>query len=154
MRRSPLRHLMPPSIALLAVGTLAISACDPVTDVRGHVPTPGTMEKLEVGTQSRDDVLRLLGSPSTVASFDNNVWYYISQRQEQVAFFEPKMSEQKVTAIYFGDNDRIREIKVFGPDDGKDPGMVDRKTPTAGKELTILEQIFGNVGRFGAPKGK
>ncbi|TWT09700.1 outer membrane protein assembly factor BamE [Reyranella sp. CPCC 100927] len=154
MRRTPLYRVLSPSVAILAAGALVVAACDPITDVRGHVPTPGTMEKLEVGTQSRDDVLRLLGSPSTVASFDNNVWYYISQRQEAVAFFEPKMAEQKVTAIYFGDNDRIREIKVFGPDDAKDPGMVGRKTPTAGKELTILEQIFGNVGRFAAPKGK
>ena len=27
--------------------------------------------------------------------------------------------------------------------------VVDRKTPTRGKELTILEQLLGNVGRFG-----
>jgi outer membrane protein assembly factor BamE (lipoprotein component of BamABCDE complex) len=110
------------------------------------------MEKLEVGTQSREDVLRLLGSPSTVASFNDETWYYISQRQEYVAFLSPSISEQKVTAIHFGENGRIKEIKTFGPADAKDPGMVDRKTPTSGKELTVLDQIFGNVGRFAAPK--
>ncbi|HEX2892035.1 outer membrane protein assembly factor BamE [Vineibacter terrae] len=154
MRRIPLRRLLPPSIALLSVSTLVIGACDPIVDVRGHVPTPGSLEKLEVGTQSRDDVERLLGSPSTKSTFalGNDTWYYISQRQESLAFFEPKIAEQKVTAIAFGENGRIKSIKTYGLQDAKDVTMVDRKTPTAGKELTVLEQIFGNVGRFGAPK--
>jgi outer membrane protein assembly factor BamE (lipoprotein component of BamABCDE complex) len=151
MRSPRVFRPLPFSIALL--GALATGACDPLVDVHGHVPTPGSMSKLEVGTQSREDVLRLLGSPSTRASFNDEVWYYISQRQESVAFLEPKIVEQKVTAIYFGENGRIREIKTFGPEDGKDPGMVARKTPTVGKELTVLEQIFGNVGRFATPKG-
>ena len=30
--------------------------------------------------------------------------------------------------------------------------MVSRITPTAGKELTVLEQIMGNVGRFSGPR--
>lgn len=152
MRRSPLARLMPPSIAFATLCGLIVGACDPIVNVRGHVPTPGTMEKLEVGTQSREDVLRLLGSPSTVASFSDETWYYISQRQEYTAFFNPSVTEQKVTAVYFGDNGRIKEIKTFGPADAKDPGMVARTTPTSGKELTVLEQIFGNVGRFAAPK--
>ena len=33
-------------------------------------------------TQSREDVLRLIGTPSAVATFNPNVWYYISARQE------------------------------------------------------------------------
>jgi outer membrane protein assembly factor BamE (lipoprotein component of BamABCDE complex) len=57
-----------------------------------------------------------------------------------------------VTAIYFGENGRIKEIKTFSGQDAKDPGMVDRKTPTSGKELTVLDQVFGNIGRFAAPK--
>ena len=152
MRRFSIRRLLPPSLALAGLGALVVGACDPIVDQRGHAPTPGAMEKLEVGTQSRDDVLRLLGSPSTISAFGDEVWYYISQRQESVAFLEPKISEQKVTAISFGENGRVKEVKTYGLQDAKDAGMVARKTPTVGKELTVLEQVFGNIGRFGAPK--
>lgn len=136
----------------MAVGALALGGCDPIVDVRGHVPQPGVVEKLEVGSQSRDDVLRLMGSPSAVASFNDDTWYYVTQRQEAMAFFEPKVAEQKVIAIRFDDNGRVKEIKNYTLKDAKVVDMVDRKTPTAGKELTVLEQIFGNVGRFNAPK--
>lgn len=146
------RRLLPPSIALVSMAALVVGACDPVTDVRGHAPTPGAMEKLEVGTQTREDVLRLIGSPSSIANFGDDTWYYISQRQEAMAFFQPKITEQKVTAITFGDNGRIKEIKTYDKQDAKDPGMVGRQTPTVGKELTVLEQIFGNIGRFGGGK--
>jgi outer membrane protein assembly factor BamE (lipoprotein component of BamABCDE complex) len=154
MRRPSVRKLLPPSIVLASLAALMVGACDPITDVRGHAPTPGAMEKLEVGSQTREDVLRLIGSPSSIANFGDDTWYYISQRQEAVAFFQPKTTEQKVTAISFGDNGRIKEIKTFDRADAKDPGMVPRATPTVGKELTVLEQIFGNIGRFGGAGSK
>lgn len=145
-------HVASLAIALSALTAIGLAACSPIVDVRGHTPTPGTMEKLEVGSQSRDDVLRLLGSPSTVSNFGDGIWYYIHQRQESMAFLEPRIAEQRVTAISFGDNGRIQEIKTYDLKDAKNPGMVSRTTPTVGKELTLLEQVMGNVGRFSTPK--
>ena len=55
-------------------------------------------------------------------------------------------------AVSFGGDGRVREIKQYELKDGKEVDMVARKTPTAGKELTIVEQILGNVGKFTAPK--
>jgi outer membrane protein assembly factor BamE (lipoprotein component of BamABCDE complex) len=128
------------------------AACDPVTDVRGHVPTPGSMEKIEVASQSRQDVIRLLGSPSTVSTFNDKTWYYIRQKQTQFAFMGIDTVEQSVTAITFNDEGRIASVKSYELKDGKEVDMVDRKTPTSGKELTVLDQLLGNVGRFSTPK--
>src|SRR5207248_3386694 len=66
----------------LAVAAILLAACDNTADLRGFAPTPGSVDKLEVGTQSREDVQRLVGSPSSVATFNPNVWYYISEKQE------------------------------------------------------------------------
>lgn len=137
--------------ATLTVALLA-SACGQIVDQRGHQPVPGTIEKLEVGSQGRDDVLRLMGSPSTIATFGDEIWYYISSRNESTAFLAPRVVEQKVVAISFDGGGRVREIKQYELKDGKEVDMVARKTPTSGKELTIVEQILGNVGKFSAPK--
>ena len=85
------------TVPFVLVGALAlplISACDSIIDQRGFAATPGSVEKLDVGSQSREDVVRLIGSPSTVGTFNPNVWYYISQKQETWAFLKPTMLEQ------------------------------------------------------------
>ena len=75
MRRTVSLALVPPSRLLLPPATTS-------SDLRGFSPSPGAVDKLEVKTQSREDVQRLIGTPSSVATFNPNVWYYISARQE------------------------------------------------------------------------
>lgn len=136
------------TVPLLLV--LALGGCDNIVDQHGFAATPGSVEKLEVGTQSRDDVTRLIGSPSSVGTFNPNVWYYITQKQESLAFFKPEITEQKIIQLTFNDSGRLQNIKNYDLADGEKITMVSRITPTAGKELTVLEQILGNVGRFSA----
>jgi outer membrane protein assembly factor BamE (lipoprotein component of BamABCDE complex) len=134
--------------ALLAPLLVALPGCDPNFNQRGFAPTPGSVEKLEVGTQSREDVIRLVGSPSAVSTFNPNIWYYISETQESFAFLKPVISEQKVIQVTFNDSGRIAGIKNYDLKDAENIAMVQRITPTSGKELTALEQILGNVGKF------
>jgi len=131
---------------------LALQGCDSIIDYRGFAPTPGSVEKLEVGTQSREDVIRLIGTPTAVATFNPNVWYYITQTQDTYAFFKPSITEQKVMQLNFDDAGRLKAIKNYDMKDADDITMVSRVTPTAGKELTILEQLMGNVGKFSGPR--
>lgn len=137
--------------ALLAPAVI-LGGCNNVVDQRGFTPTPGSVEKLEVGTQSREDVVRVVGSPSAVATFNPNIWYYISETQEYWAFTKPKITEQKVIQVTFNDSGRVEGIKNYDLKDAEDISMVKRITPTSGKELTILEQVLGNVGRFSGPR--
>jgi len=143
------------TVPLLLAGVVAaplLAACETIVDQRGFAATPGAVEKLEVGAQSREDVVRLIGSPSAVATFNPNVWYYISQKQETWAFMKTETLEQKVIQLTFDDTGRLKAQKSYDLADAKDITMVARITPTAGKELTILEQVLGNVGRFSGPK--
>jgi len=151
-----------PLVLVGAMASLAIGGCDATVDHRGFAATPGAVEKLEVGTQSREDVIRLVGTPTAVATFNPNVWYYISQQQETYAFFKPEITEQHVIQLTFNDAGRLTTLKNYDLKDSQDITMVSRVTPTAGKELTILEQLLGNVGKFsggraptspGAPTG-
>ena len=144
------------TVPLVLVGALALplalAGCESIVDQRGFAATPGSVEKLEIGAQSREDVIRLIGSPSTVATFNPNVWYYITQKQESYAFFKPSMIEQNVLQLTFNESGRLQAMKKYDLENSRDIEMVSRITPTAGKELTILEQIMGNVGRFSGPR--
>ena len=145
-----MRRTVPLATATLAA--LLLAACDNPTDIRGFSPSPGAVDKLEVKTQSREDVQRLIGTPSAVATFNPNVWYYISQQQETFAFFKSQIVEQHVLQLTFNDAGRLTTLKSYDLKDSQDITMVSRVTPTAVKELTILEQLLGNVGKFSGPR--
>lgn len=135
----------------LILSALVIAACDNIADIRGFAPSPGSVDKLEVNTQSREDVQRLIGSPSAVSTFNPNIWFYISEKQEYWGPSRPWISEQNVIQITFNDTGRVQTIKYYDLKDAQNITMVARITPTSGKELTVLEQILGNVGKFTGP---
>jgi outer membrane protein assembly factor BamE (lipoprotein component of BamABCDE complex) len=147
-----MRRTVPLSLVGVLALLVAAGGCDNVVDKRGFTPTPGSVEKLEVGTQSREDVVRLIGAPSAVATFNPNTWYYITQQQETFAFFAPEITEQHILQLTFNDAGRLTTLKNYDLKDSRDITMVSRVTPTAGKGLTILEQLLGNVGKFSGPK--
>src|SRR6266849_3413715 len=103
----------------LALAVVMLAACDNIADLRGFAPTPGTVDKLEVGTQSREDIQRLIGSPSSVATFNPNVWYYISEKQEYWGPSRPWISEQSVIQITFNETGRVQNIKYFDLNDAQ-----------------------------------
>lgn len=136
--------------AVLGAGLMAapLLACSPVVDARGNLPTPERLAQVKPGVIKRDDVLALLGTPSTIAAFDEDTWYYISARTEAVAFFEPETVERTVVAIAFDKDGVVEKVQTYGLGDGRDVDLVGRETPTAGKDMTIIQQLLGNVGRF------
>ncbi|MFO1188681.1 MAG: outer membrane protein assembly factor BamE [Alphaproteobacteria bacterium] len=112
------------------------------------MPSAEALERLAPGLQSRNDVIEILGSPSMVATFGDETWYYVGEKTERIAFLEPEVLERTVIALRFDQNGRLTAVDRLGLKDGKEVDFVSRTTPTAGKELTLLEQLIGNLGRF------
>jgi outer membrane protein assembly factor BamE (lipoprotein component of BamABCDE complex) len=130
-----------------AVAALA-AACTPQIDTRGNLPLEEVVEQIKEGRQTREQITDLIGTPSTVALFDDETWYYIGERTETVAFFTPTVLERKILAIKFDSGGRVASIDRYDLEDARAIAPVSRVTPTKGRELTVLQQIIGNVGRF------
>lgn len=136
--------------AIAALLLLGSAACAPRQDFRGTVIDEDKLKLVQVGQSTEPQVGALLGSPSTISTFPDwgVTYYYISSETETVAFLAPELIDQQVLAISFDKDNRVKEIKRYGMKDGKQIAFIERETPTRGKELTFLEQIFGNLGRF------
>jgi outer membrane protein assembly factor BamE (lipoprotein component of BamABCDE complex) len=139
----------PTGIAIALAMTLLVSACSPRVAVRGNLPRDEQLAKITLGKHNRDEVAGFLGTPSTLGTFDDKVWYYISRKTEKFAFLDEEVVDQQVIAIYFGDSDVVQAVHRYNKDDLRQVGMVERTTPTAGKDLSVLDQLIGNLGRFG-----
>lgn len=135
------------AFALAALFFVA-AACSPMRETRGYVPDDELLAELRPGVHDKNSVASLLGSPSSIATFDSGTWYYITRRTEQLAFFAEEVTDQQVVAVDFDDQGVLAGVRRFTLDDANDVQFVERATPSRGKELTVLQQFFGNIGRF------
>lgn len=140
--RAMLNRLLLPAFILL------LSACAPQVTGRGHLDVTKKLERLPKEDAYKQDVLRLLGTPSTRSSFGDETWYYISAKRETLAFFKPETTEQNVVAIQFDANGKVTDIRKFDKKDGQDIALIEKTTPTEGREYGFWEQMLGNLGRF------
>ncbi len=102
--------------------------------------------RLPIGA-SQDQVLIVLGTPSTVATLSGEVFYYISQRtQRRVAFMDQSVTDQRVLAVYFDKNRQVQRVANYGLQDGKVFDFISRTTPTSGQEISYLTPIFRLIG--------
>lgn len=134
-------------VSLLVLFTLA--ACAPPVETHGNPPDPVILAEVTPGKTTKDQVEALLGTPSSVAPFSKNTWYYIGQKTERFAFFNPEVLDQQVVAVVFDDKGTVTEIRRFTQKDGKEVEVVERETPTRGKELTFARALLGTLGILG-----
>jgi outer membrane protein assembly factor BamE (lipoprotein component of BamABCDE complex) len=130
--------------AALALGVL-LGGCTGETFQKGYLVPEGALEQIPIGA-SQEQVLIVLGTPSTVATVSGEVFYYISQRAERpIAFMPQEVVDQRVVAVYFDKNRRVQRLANYGLKDGKLFDFVSRTTPTSGRELNYLQAILSGL---------
>jgi outer membrane protein assembly factor BamE (lipoprotein component of BamABCDE complex) len=113
---------------------------------RGYVVPEGALEQVPLGA-TQDQVLIVLGTPSTVATLSGDVFYYISQRTERTAFLPPREVDRRVVAVYFDKSRRVQRLADYGLKDGQVFDFISRTTPTSGTELNYLTFIIRQIVR-------
>lgn len=133
-------------VAALALSGALAAGCTPVRETHGWVSDSASEAAVQPGVDTRSTVLARMGSPSSTGSFGSTDWYYITALQEQYSYLKPKTTARTVTVIRFNADDVVDKVDKFGVEKGRVVSYSDDKTPTRGRELGILEQIFGTVG--------
>jgi outer membrane protein assembly factor BamE (lipoprotein component of BamABCDE complex) len=138
----PFRALTGAMLAALAVAPLGACSSIGETHVRGYMMPESALQQVPVGS-SQQQVVVVMGTPSTTSSLTGDTWYYISQKTKQpLAFMKPRIVDQRVVAIYFDKNKKVARIANYGMKDGKVFDFVSRTTPTSGVEATFLQRAL------------
>lgn len=142
-----------PSRARLALAlccALSLAGCGSFSETlqRGYVLPDGALEQIPVGA-TQEQVLIVLGTPSTIATVNGEAFYYISQKATRAAAFLPhKIVDQRVIAVYFDKDRRVTRLANYGLKDGKIFDYVSQTTETGGQKLNYLRAIFRNLSLF------
>lgn len=138
---------MPPLTALM-LGAALVSGCGGQIDRHGHVFIDVDLHSVQPG-MTKDEVKQVLGSPDTTSTIGGDAYYYISTTQKSVAFLKPWEIDRQVVAIYFDGTQNVQNVAHYGLRDGIVVNYMKDETPARGKDLGLLEQIFGNLANRG-----
>ena len=144
--RSGARARRAAALLLIALMGGATVGCKGITQSyqRGYVLPDGALEQIPLGA-SQDQVLVVLGTPSTVATVSGEVFYYISQRTEQTSFMPQEEINRRVIAVYFDKNRKVERLADYGIKDGKVFDSISRTTTSGGQELNVITYMIRAV---------
>jgi len=149
----PIRHAGLRRGAMAALLLTAAAACSPIVTNHGYAPPEDTLAQIELGVDGAEMVARKIGRPSTAGVVRADVWYYVASTFETLAWNAPAPVSRRVIAVRFGADGLVSQIDRYGLEDAQVINLATRTTPTFGREMTVLQQIFGNVGNLNAGGG-
>jgi len=137
------------TILIVTIAALTLSACASRKFVRGYMADEKMISAIKPQVDTHDSVQQMLGSPSSIATFDNDNWYYYSKKSESLAFFKEDITELSIIAVRFDSDGYVEAIDRYTLDDRNNIDPVGKTTRTHGRELSFIQELFGNIGRFG-----
>ena len=139
------------NVAVIIAAGLALSACAGIREHRGFVIDPTLAEGIQVGIDNKDSVSRTLGRPTFTGQFDPNDWYYVSRNTAQLAFRDPKITDQTVIRVQFDQAGNVSAVQKTGKELIAKVEPSGDKTPTLGRKRSFFEELFGNIGTISQP---
>jgi len=125
----------------------SLTSCSTVVENRGYIFNPETQEKISRG-MDRSEILSLMGTPSTISETTGLKYYYISNKFLKYAFLNPQEIERTVQVISFDKNENVTDIEEYSLKDGKIIKYNSESTIPKGTEVTIIQDLFDNTGRY------
>jgi len=140
----------PKHLCVVALGAFLLSPLAACTtagpQVQGYVIDDKAVAEIKPG-MAAEQVLKTLGTPSTVSTVGNTSWYYISQNTNRSFMFDkPTITDQRVLTVLFTKALKVERIANYGQKDGVVFDFNTNATPTGGKDLSIVRQLLRMVG--------
>ncbi len=143
-----------PKTASAAALVALLSGCAATYVSHGFAPHPDEVAQVRPGVDTRGSVARRFGRPAMDGLADGNHWFYVASRFEEFAFYQPRLVDRTVVAVAFDETGVVSDVRSLGIEDGAVIDLQTRTTPTYGRELSVVQQLFGNIGRIeGDPTG-
>ena len=132
------------------LGTVLLNGCGLETYQSGDLPSQKRLNLIKPGF-TKMQTLDLLGEPS----FQNKVGaddFYIYSKivKKNQAFFEPKEVERDIYVISFNSAGTVSNIQHLTLNEAQNVSFDESMSPVRGKELSVVEQLVKNFGRYDA----
>ena len=124
---------------------LALAACAPTVANRGNILDLDNLAQIKPGETTREEVATKLGTPTTISTFDDKIWYYVGRETKQYSFLDPEIVKQQAIEVDFNDQGVVAAVKNLDLSKTADVSPVERETPTFGQEQTLIRELLGDL---------
>jgi len=130
--------------------SLIVSNCSFKKIVNHHgVPFLEKKQKLlVVNTTNKNDILKILGNPSTTSKFDNDVWIYIERKQTQSKLKNMgrmKIYKNDVLVLEVDDYGILKKKEFFNKDDMENIKVVEATTEVGFKRNSFIYNFMSSM---------
>lgn len=137
--------------ALLVALAAGLGGCSKTQDIQGYLVDETLVSAVQPGIDNKESVQNTLGRPTFTSTFDENDWYYVARRTKNYAFNFPRVNQQTVLHVHFDPAGNVASVDRKGLEQVVSIDPMNDKTPTLGREKSIWDELFGNIGAVGAP---
>lgn len=137
------------ALPALMLGLFLVAGCTPNVTAHGTPMTRIESAEITPGVDTRGSVRRQLGQPTMSSLIAGETWFYVSTIMEQRTYHAAEVVDRRVLAVAFDDAGVVVSANRYGLEDGQLVALRTETTPTFGRELTVAQQLFGNLGRVG-----
>ena len=128
----------------------ATGGCTRMQGHQGHLLDETLVASVQPGVDNKESVEGTLGRPTFVGQFDQRDWYYVSRNTKQLAFSQPRASEQTVLHVRFDEAGKVASVERTGLERVASISPAGDKTPTLGRNRSFFEELFGGIGQVGS----
>ena len=103
---------------------------------------------LVVNTTNKNDIIKILGNPSTTSKFDNDVWIYIERKQTQSKLKNlgrMKIYKNDVLVLEVDNNGILKKKEFFNKDDMQNIKVVEATTETGFKRNSFIYDFMSSM---------
>lgn len=145
--------LFPRFVCLLSL-FIFLEGCTPIYHVHGNLPLESALAKIELGKTTQQQVVAMIGLPTTKQIFQGEGWLYVGERTKNVSFFDPEVIERRITLIQFDDQGIVKSVETRNAGREMIVDMTDKETPTMGRDPSLFKELFSTFGKYDHGKHK
>ena len=102
-------------------------------------------KELQVGKTTKNEIVQLLGSPSTTSNFDDEQsWIYISSEFKKFVFLDGSNTDQKILILSFNQN-TLKNKELLSKNDINNIEYEETLTDSRGKKVNWIKDFFSNL---------
>ena len=130
---------------LFIIAFIFILSCstNKVKNNHGVLSLNNKFNKIVVEKSNSNDILNLLGPPSTKSSFDINIWIYIERKKTNQSIFKlgkQKIEKNNVLVLELDNKGILAKKKLYNLDDMNDYKFVEKDTQ---KDFSQNSFVYG-----------